>query len=502
MQNNTQLFLQRSIILRGVYTAIFIMVLSVVLNFVFGRDASAGATLETFIWPAIFSIGLGAFASWQALVTAKKAFTKQLKDYYWYIEIPAESLSQEVRRNFDDYEIQLVARGYRSLGNFTTSNMHAALTGAVRVFTNVENSQIVEVQQIGTVKPIPGIVDSVHGVYFSVASYLAGRVYVCVTDHAVLAPNYICRGDYTAVASYPQMPLLELLEKHHRLLAFLTEKTQQTVSQDLTLARVIAAGRERQYQANARITPMSAWQLLGLVDQFQAEPKTQWSQSGEAIKALIPRSFAEFETGLETAAYFSPAPVVWLSPSTSQKLSNVPHSPESSDAPAMASAAAGDLTNTTTNDAAHTTQYEDHMTPQIDSATMEKIASSANWFYWIAGLTIVGVVASLFGSGWRFAIGLGLTEVLIAFATPGDDAPVAAGVMIALWLLAAASVALFLWLGYVARRPSQNAFVVGLVVYAIDTLIFVFVGDWLGVILHAVALYFLWQGLMLVRQAR
>jgi hypothetical protein len=63
-------------------------------------------------------------------------------------------------------------------------------------------------------------------------------------------------------------------------------------------------------------------------------------------------------------------------------------------------------------------------------------------------------------------------------------------------------IALFFYFGKIARKPSSKAFAVGFVIYAIDALLFLFVGAFIGLALHALGLYFLWTGWQTARKMR
>jgi hypothetical protein len=60
----------------------------------------------------------------------------------------------------------------------------------------------------------------------------------------------------------------------------------------------------------------------------------------------------------------------------------------------------------------------------------------------------------------------------------------------------------FVVLGHLARRGSATAFVVGMVLYALDALVFVLVGDWIAVGFHAFVLFMLWGGYAVLRAVR
>jgi hypothetical protein len=42
--------------------------------------------------------------------------------------------------------------------------------------------------------------------------------------------------------------------------------------------------------------------------------------------------------------------------------------------------------------------------------------SGGNWFFWIAGLSMITSVFSVSGSNWRFFLSLGITQIIDGFA--------------------------------------------------------------------------------------
>jgi hypothetical protein len=125
------------------------------------------------------------------------------------------------------------------------------------------------------------------------------------------------------------------------------------------------------------------------------------------------------------------------------------------------------------------------------------LKSGANWFYWIAGLSVVNSVVQLMGSDRSFIIGLGITQVVDAIATgatagrAGADTVVVRGMALAIDLLVAGVFVLF---GVQASRRRAWAFMVGMLLYALDGLVFLLVRDWMSVGFHGFALYSLWAG--------
>ena len=123
--------------------------------------------------------------------------------------------------------------------------------------------------------------------------------------------------------------------------------------------------------------------------------------------------------------------------------------------------------------------------------------SGANWFYWIAALSLVNSMVQAFGGTFGFVVGLGITQVFDAVGRGAAEAGGAIGTVVrgfafVLDLFAAGVFALF---GFLARKRMRWAFVVGMALYALDGLLFLLVGDLLGVAFHAFALFGIFVGL-------
>ena len=122
-----------------------------------------------------------------------------------------------------------------------------------------------------------------------------------------------------------------------------------------------------------------------------------------------------------------------------------------------------------------------------------KSYSGANWFFWIAGLSLVNSVIVLMNGQWSFLAGLGVTQIIDGMAQAllprlGTTATVLALVMD----LAAAGVVVTF--GLMARQGHGWAFILGMILYALDGLIFLLVGALLSLAFHAYALYCIYRG--------
>ncbi len=119
----------------------------------------------------------------------------------------------------------------------------------------------------------------------------------------------------------------------------------------------------------------------------------------------------------------------------------------------------------------------------------------ARGFYWIAGVSLVNMVA--IAQHWDFSmvIGLGVTQVLQFGALMAADSVEMAG-----WYGAAfAAIALFGFLGWRAGQIARWPFLVGMWLYAADSVLMLVFQEYLSFGFHVFWLVFLWAGLIHVR---
>lgn len=130
------------------------------------------------------------------------------------------------------------------------------------------------------------------------------------------------------------------------------------------------------------------------------------------------------------------------------------------------------------------------------------VRRGANWFYWIAALSLVNSVIMLMGGNVHFVIGLGVTAIIDAVASAigeenADIATITKLGAFAMDLVVAGVVVLFGWL---ANRRITAIFALGMALYLMDGLIFVLFQDWMSVGFHAFALFCMWSGFSAVRE--
>jgi len=150
---------------------------------------------------------------------------------------------------------------------------------------------------------------------------------------------------------------------------------------------------------------------------------------------------------------------------------------------------------------AGTGEYDDvAIGPDPEAAARAR--RGANWFYWIAGLSVVNSLAYVAGAKIQFLGGLGVTAVADAVIDVSirQGAPAALrGVSVVFDLVAVIGFALA---GYFANKYVRTAFVIGIVVYAFDAVIVLLLGDYFMTLFHVWALYALIRGYLACREVK
>lgn len=129
----------------------------------------------------------------------------------------------------------------------------------------------------------------------------------------------------------------------------------------------------------------------------------------------------------------------------------------------------------------------------IAAAYLAQSISGANWFMWVAALSMINSIISLVNGSWSFLAGLGITQVIDGIAA-GVAQQLGGAAMVVALLLDVLVAGFFVGLGLFARKQQSWAFIVGMVVYALDAVIFIFFGGWLSVLFHAYVMYRIYQG--------
>jgi len=127
--------------------------------------------------------------------------------------------------------------------------------------------------------------------------------------------------------------------------------------------------------------------------------------------------------------------------------------------------------------------------------TERRFKSGANWFFWIAGLSIINSIILIAGGKWNFIVGLGITQLIDAIASEIGTAGM--GVALVLDIIVAG---IFVIFGIFARKRYTWSFIIGMILYALDGVLFFVVQDWLGIGFHILVLFFIYSGLSAMKK--
>lgn len=139
----------------------------------------------------------------------------------------------------------------------------------------------------------------------------------------------------------------------------------------------------------------------------------------------------------------------------------------------------------------------------VDEVELQRqMSGGANWFYWIAGLSLVNSAVFLAGGDWSFFAGLAITQVADALVVGIDgntDLTIVKAVALIFDLMIAGVFALF---GIFANRGQYWAFIAGIVIYLFDGLLMLWFGVWFSAAFHVFALIMIIRGLIAARTLR
>lgn len=153
----------------------------------------------------------------------------------------------------------------------------------------------------------------------------------------------------------------------------------------------------------------------------------------------------------------------------------------------------------TTNEGGFTTAGEAGRVPAgmggIAAGYLHQSMSGANWFLWVAGLSLINSIISLANGGLSFLAGLGITQLIDGVAAGvAEQLGGGAAVTVVALLLDLMVAGIFVGLGLFARKQQSWAFILGMVIYALDALIFIPFNGWFSVLFHAYVFYRIYHG--------
>lgn len=131
----------------------------------------------------------------------------------------------------------------------------------------------------------------------------------------------------------------------------------------------------------------------------------------------------------------------------------------------------------------------------------QRIHSGASWISAVGIFSFLNTVLGLFKATIRFVIGLGATQIIdyiaVMLSQRSDNHTLFIALNVGLNLLIAA---IFVILGWFAKRDHSWAWLAGMALYLIDTAIIVWIQYWPGLIFHIIALVMMIMGFIALRK--
>jgi hypothetical protein len=129
--------------------------------------------------------------------------------------------------------------------------------------------------------------------------------------------------------------------------------------------------------------------------------------------------------------------------------------------------------------------------------TRSSVRHGADWFFWLAILSVINSLVVFYYQTPNSPVALGITQWLDGTSAAFNGSMTAGELLTN--ILVAGVLAAF---GFMARRGSDLAFVVGIFLYVIDAMLIIGLRDFFGFGVHLIALFFIVKGLLASRHIR
>jgi hypothetical protein len=154
------------------------------------------------------------------------------------------------------------------------------------------------------------------------------------------------------------------------------------------------------------------------------------------------------------------------------------------------------LSNSSTDDEVKVEEINRSKTADLEVSTEtshseRSIRNGAWWLFVIAALSAINFLIFVLGGDLSFVIGLAFTQYAAAFAQLYGGNVTILAVIVSLIVTA-----IFLVCGIYARKGKVWAFIMAIVVYVLDTCLFILIQEWYSIAFHVFALIFIFMGMI------
>ncbi len=259
-------------------------------------------SLNAAMWCAFFALLFGLWRGWYRCNKLKKEVLLAIPQQYCLQKIVRATCSELhfagahiTWQEMDEHALTLLNLDYAHLGDFICYPPNQRQTSVAAIYQNRSQSILVEIQFIAHAESMRSI-DTRHGVHFSFSSVVGGHIHITTNDHHPNASNALLRGEHDVGACYPKLGLVDLLDKHQRILASVQKRTNKKLTRGLSLERAILLVRERLAWAQHRLNKLDGFAIAQEIDDFEAMPQYKWTPPSLALAACPTRDWQALDS--------------------------------------------------------------------------------------------------------------------------------------------------------------------------------------------------------------
>ena len=139
-------------------------------------------------------------------------------------------------------------------------------------------------------------------------------------------------------------------------------------------------------------------------------------------------------------------------------------------------------------------RFEKIETKKNEKPTQKKtVSGGASWFLWIGILSMINLIFLITQQNVQFLVGLGLNYVILGISD-GIRISMEIDLMPLAYVLTFIVSGLYLLIWHKSKNENKTAYLIGLIIYGLDTVVFVFSKDWFCLGFHIFAIIMLSTG--------
>jgi len=136
---------------------------------------------------------------------------------------------------------------------------------------------------------------------------------------------------------------------------------------------------------------------------------------------------------------------------------------------------------------------------------VERAVKACGWFRIVAVFSLINTALHLLEANLTFVIGLGATQVvdgLVVAARQELTGPASIALIVLAVFVDVLLAAIFLGAWWFSKAGSRVVYVLGMLLYLLDALLFIWIRDWVGIAFHGFFLFMMFGGYQFVSRRR